>query len=128
MRWGRHGGDHRSLIALTAICALILQSYFFAWAAAAPPAHPVDAFGNPLCVTSTDDGAGAPGQPHDVADCCALGCGAVATLAVARGAAGGEPILWPLDGQAPAPRTDPPIPMREPGHDPGSPRAPPVTT
>ncbi|MDR6759151.1 hypothetical protein J2Y48_004467 [Mycoplana sp. BE70] len=70
-------------LALVAACILVLQ--FAAGANAAFSQLPLDAFGNPLCVSGSDHGAKetAPPSHHSgKPECCTLACGASATAAL----------------------------------------------
>lgn len=68
---------------LTAIWLLLQTVAGFASGASASPIA-LDAFGNPLCITSQEHGGGeAPGLPHNkVPACCTLSCGWSAATAV----------------------------------------------
>lgn len=112
-------------VALLAACALVLQSFLAAWAAGAmPSAAMLDAFGNPLCITSTDhDEADRSGGHTGAADECLACCMALSQLAPSYGA--GAVLLTRLrtDDHRLLPRRGPDV--RSPDHDPGNPRAPP---
>jgi hypothetical protein len=109
-------------IALAAAWLLLVQSIAGSFAAA--PQQALDAFGNPLCITSTDHS-----QPdndhHKVPGCCILGCNAIASYIASP-----PDDAWLENGFeattirfAPALRD---IVVGEDDHDPGSPRAPPT--
>jgi hypothetical protein len=101
---------------------LIVQS--IASSFAAPPHPALDAFGNPLCITST--GHGQPDTDHHkVPGCCILGCNALTSYIASP-----PDDAWLKNGFeattirfAPALRD---IVVGEDDHDPGSPRAPPT--
>ncbi len=114
-------------VALVAAVAFLLQALLSAWAAGSMAAVSLDAFGNPLNVTSGGAESKTPpsGGHADVPACCTLGCGTLL------------PVLSPPDASSPA------LTRRESGaaslavahslpgarlrkHDPGSPRAPPL--
>lgn len=123
MRQARH--RRGSAVALVAACVLALQTCLTAWAAAAMPL--LDAFGNPLCITSVDhDGTSPPSDHSSLPDCCTFGCSMASPLAAA-GPGDGIGLLRPLSsadvrfGRVEA------FHIQGPDHDPGSPRAPPVT-
>ncbi len=81
----RTGKPNRRVVSLAAAVSLLLQSILFAWSLAggAHGAPMLDAFGNPLCITSTHSDQ-APGAPVDGRhlSCCTLACGASALLGV----------------------------------------------
>jgi hypothetical protein len=119
--------DRRFAVALVAAAVLVLQSVFSAWASAAPQAPMLDAFGNPLCITSADGHAPGPAGGHSKpSDCCMLGCAGIAhALAASADATAGlvhQPV--PRDVAYAAPRQ---ISLEPADHNPGSPRAPPLT-
>lgn len=67
------------MVALAAVVLFALQALLgtFAFAAGTGPSM-VDAFGNPLCITHTEEQqpASAPGTDRSLApDCCTLACG-----------------------------------------------------
>lgn len=68
---------------MAAAVALLLQSLLLAWsmAGAAQGAPMLDAFGNPLCITTThsDQAPGAPVDAH--LRCCTLACGSAGLIA-----------------------------------------------
>lgn len=116
-------------VAFAAAFVLLLQAFFTAWAtgAAASGAMPVDAWGNPLCITAADDAApGGESGAVEIANCCAMGCGVSATalpgpagamLAAADVRFGTGTRFVASDRSLDHGRD----------HDPGAPRAPPVT-
>lgn len=66
--------------ALVVALVLVVQSFLSAWATGAMPATPrLDAFGNPLCVTS-DDHAGGSSDHSTLPACCTLACSSIAPL------------------------------------------------
>lgn len=123
----RSGRPWNVRIALAAAFILVLQamsSGLVTGSMASPVA--LDAFGNPICVTSTDHFGGATkddGGHHLGSECCSMGCGAFVSLA----------LTIPPTGVAPRPAADQAgpawvrqlVPPRQPDHDPASPRAPP---
>ncbi len=120
----RMGG---SRVAFVAALVLVVQTFLSAWATASMAATPtLDAFGNPICVTGSDEG-GAPARDHaSVHDCCTFGCSTVSTvLAVPDfdAASLARPLLHPRVLF----QTDGDVVIAAPDHDPGSPRAPPLT-
>lgn len=119
-RFRRNGW--KNVVALFAAALFVLQSLAAAHAAPVP----LDLFGNPLCITDTSGGHGAPshgGGGHDGMECCLLGCGASlstpppAPAAIAQG--------WPRELGADF-ATATPAALTAPGHRPGNPRAPPL--
>ncbi len=121
-------------VAFAVALVLLLQAFFTAWAVAAPAAGamPVDAWGHPLCVISSDDGAAPDGSAPDgnapdgnlnAPDCCAMGCGGAASV-VPTPEGDAEPFRAEPAGSVRTTVADhAPLPSR--GHAPGSPRAPP---
>ncbi len=110
-------------IALAAAMLMLVQSVAGSFAATAT--HPkLDAFGNPLCITSTDHDA--PQSDHGkLTGCCILGCGASASALAA------PPERNRLDaGFESVPLRFAPVFMEffiaSEDHNPGSPRGPPV--
>jgi hypothetical protein len=67
-------------IALVASVMLFLQGVVTAWSAGIMPLGPMlDAFGNPLCITSTDRSP--PSENHSsLPDCCTMGCASASPL------------------------------------------------
>jgi hypothetical protein len=111
--------------AIVVALALFAQSVLSAWSASAMVAQPMfDGFGNPLCVTVSDD-AGGTSDHSRLPVCCTFGCASAATMLPVPEADGisESPIRAPIRlGSAssaliPAPATK---------YDPGNPRAPPV--
>lgn len=123
----RTAGNRRIGVALAAAIVLFLQGLFGAYANAAFVATaPLDAFGNPLCVTMPDE-TGLPGK-HDPAampGCCTLACQPAASLLPTEPAgevlavSGAWIAIGPLLPRALA------LP-RHASHAPGNPRAPPL--
>lgn len=118
------GHDRRTIVAFAAACVLVLQTALAAWAAGAMPMPQLDAFGNPLCITSSDDGGASPGHSTP-SNCCEFGCvpAALPLLAPERSAIA-LPELAVLGTSVPVLRE---APSAAPDHDPGSPRAPPAS-
>ncbi|MBX3568715.1 MAG: hypothetical protein KF914_11705 [Rhizobiaceae bacterium] len=114
------------LVAFVAALVLLMQAFTSAWAAGAMPIPPMlDSFGNPLCITGTDLG-GTPSDHSKLPNCCTFGCGSVSPVLQAPdfdGAAIARPLVVShvlhAIGEA--------IVAHSPDHDPGSPRAPPLT-
>jgi hypothetical protein len=106
-----------SLTALVAAFVLVLQSSLTAWASTTTPADPMlDSWGNVLCITGMDQEDGNPANDSSgMPDCCTPGCG-VSSAALAA------PSSADIAQAAPAAPAD-----LLPDHDPGSPRAPPLT-
>jgi hypothetical protein len=118
----------RTFAALVAACVIVLQSFFTAWAAGAMPIQPMlDIFGNPLCITSLDKGNKGPVGDHSkLPDCCTFGCTMGSSVLAVAPTEHAEPLRPLLRSRVVAPlyRTDA---IQIPDHDPGSPRAPPLT-
>lgn len=113
--------------ALVAACILVLQGLAGAFATgAAAGSSTLDAFGNPLCVAGMDAGAMQGDRDHPaLPGCCTGACGMFA-LPDAGGPAP-QSLSNPLPLVAGAGTTRDVAAFRPaPGHDPGSPRAPPV--
>lgn len=113
--------------ALVAACVILLQASAASFAAGMNTGPMLDAFGNPLClsdsVQSRDD---AGGDHAKLPSCCTLGC------------VGNAQLLSPPDHFTTAeriplhvldlrPRPDRALVIGAPEHDPGNPRAPPLT-
>lgn len=116
------------VVALAAAYILILQSVVGALALGAGPKAPLlDAFGNPLCITSADHGEQGPARHHDAPqpDCCTAACStfAPAFLPARLSAHISNPL--PM-GAEPLRAIVLAAPRPAPEHDPGSPRAPPA--
>lgn len=113
-------------IAFMAAVAFAVQFFLAAWAAGAMPAAPgLDAFGNPLCITSGDHGAGSSGGHQALPVCCVLGCNAAlsfSALTPQDGAAGFVPPLV-LSHLLVVPRKT--VSVAAPEYRSGNPRAPP---
>lgn len=118
----------RSAVAFIAALVLVLQSLLSAWAAGAMSATPMlDAFGNPLCITSVDQDGSTPASDHSkLPDCCTFCCHLALPLLAA------EPVdcvglLSPLSSTEVPFRLHKTTHIQSPDHNPGSPRAPPLT-
>lgn len=117
----------RTFAALVAACVIVFQSFFTAWAASAMPIQPMlDIFGNPLCITSFDGSKSPIGDHSKLPDCCNVGCTMGSSVLAVPPAAHVEPLRPLLQSRVVAPlyRT---AAVQIPDHDPGSPRAPPLT-
>jgi hypothetical protein len=123
----RKGWTARRLgVALAAAWLLLVQALSGSFALAAGRQHvPLDAFGNPLCITSANHDLPAPGSEHGPPPaCCLLGCATGAPLAAL------PPLHAWLAVAFPTGPGTPPLLAREIAvpadpHDPASPRAPP---
>lgn len=125
MRNAKH--KRGSAAVLVAACILVLQAFLSAWAFAAAPDRPVlDAYGNPLCITSgVHENTTPPGDHSKLGGCCTFSCSASASLLTAL--PGGTPGLHsPLPAAPALRRYGDRIERHKPDHDPGSPRAPPI--
>ncbi|MEP9375045.1 hypothetical protein [Mesorhizobium sp. KR1-2] len=105
---------------------LVLQTVVGALALGTGPAE-LDAFGNPLCIASTDhSGAGPKGSDHSkLTDCCAFGCSMFASAFAAPSEGTVEFRLPVVSVPLPGEYKTSFAPVRD--HDPGNPRAPPLT-
>lgn len=114
-------------IALVAAYLLFLQaaiSGFISGASAAPLS--LDAFGNPLCITSTDVGSPAEGGgDHQSPECCLSACAMFAPV-LASGEVPKAPTVLHADTATIVPLPAPTLAQRSRG-EPGNPRAPPRT-
>ncbi len=124
MRRDRWNG--RTGLALAAAVILFLQGLFGAYANAAfIAAEPVDAFGNPLCLSMpVEDGASGKHDPATMPGCCTLACQISASLLPPEPSGKLSPALgaWiSIDAHLPRPLEL----ARHAGHAPGNPRAPP---
>lgn len=115
--------------ALVAAYMLVLQAMLGAFAMGAATASPMlDAFGNPLCITSTDAAVQSDGgRDHGtLPDCCGSACGMLAPLTVEDRTP--HSLFNPI---APVQHVefarDAAVYPPAPDHDPGNPRAPPFT-
>lgn len=116
-----------SLTALVAAFVLVLQSSLTVWASAVAPSDPMlDSWGNVLCITGMDQEGNKPANRHSgLLDCCTLGCGtSSATLAAPSNVS--IVLLPPARSDALRTARKAAI-VQIPDHDPGSPRAPPLT-
>ncbi len=121
----------RTFVALAAAFVIVLQSFATAWASGSMPSGAMlDAFGNPLCVTSADQpsvalgDSGPSGDHSKMPNCCTLGCSMVSPLLVTPADDAGA---WRLDTAEADLVTFAVIVVTFPDHDPGNPRAPPLT-
>jgi len=118
----------RISVALVAAYMLILQGLFGAFALGAAAALPMlDAFGNPLCITSSDPTASdTDDTSHSaVPDCCTVACSMFTSVATdERPAASVFNPLAATDASL-APRIDLVAQLLSPKQNPGSPRSPP---
>lgn len=125
-------GTSRTFVALAAALVLVLQSFATAWATGAMPAGAIlDAFGNPLCLTSADEqtidrnGPGPAGDHSRMPNCCTMGC-SIASPLLATPA--DDVTIWTpiwMDSIEANLVTFKTVFVAFPDHDPGSPRAPP---
>jgi hypothetical protein len=113
-------------VAFVAALVLLLQALFVSWAHAAPHSMALDDFGNPLCVTSADQGTPPADTPTRLPNCCTLGCSMASAVLL-------PPSLDALPARRDAatdirvPRPRDLLPPARPAYGPGSPRAPPLT-
>lgn len=112
-------------IALVAAAVLVLQSVFSAWALGATQPM-LDAFGNPLCITSADGHSPGPSDHSKLPNCCALGCMGVSHALPVSGDAD-VVLVHPIDGSRTVYSGQRQIFVAPADHNPGSPRAPPQT-
>lgn len=115
-------------IAFVAGVLFALQTLTVTWAAGTMPAGPqLDAFGNPLCITSADHDRTAPaGDRSRLPECCMFGC--TAAWNAMAGPAGGDIVFWrPLLGPDVIFRIHGDVCIEASDHEPGNPRAPPLT-
>lgn len=117
-----------SAVALVAALVLVLQSFLGAWATGALAATPMlDAFGNPLCITSAGhDGTTPAGDHSTMLDCCVFGC-SMASPWLAAAPESGVGLLQLLSSDDLRFGGAESFLIRGPDHDPGNPRAPPPT-
>lgn len=115
-----------SAVAFLAALILCVQTFLSAWAGAAMADQPtLDAFGNPLCITSADHGNGSTDHSTMPA-CCTLGCSAAVSVLPVP-AFDDAAIARPLLASIIAVGIGEGVVLASPDHDPGSPRAPPLT-
>lgn len=117
-----------SLTALVAAFVLVLQSSLTVWAAAVAPADPMlDSWGNVLCITGMDQEGDNPATGHSgMLDCCTLGCGA-SSAALAAPSGVSIVLLPPPVRLGTLQVAHKAVIVQIPDHDPGNPRAPPLT-
>lgn len=126
------GGKGSLRVALAAALLLVVQSLISAVAIGASAAAPLDLYGNPLCIAGVaggGEGGSGVGGGHGHAklpDCCTLGCPMVS------GASGGPlPVApWlaaPLAAPLGTAGSDYATGLSTRRHEPGNPRAPPLT-
>jgi len=122
----------RTVAALAAAFVLVLQSFATAWASGSMPSSVMlDAFGNPLCITSADqpsvdlDESGPSGDHSKMPNCCTLGCSMASPLLLtpADDASAWLPVR--LDTAVSDFSAFSAIVVSIPDYDPGNPRAPP---
>ncbi|WP_442582920.1 hypothetical protein ACSBOB_13600 [Mesorhizobium sp. ASY16-5R] len=112
-------------LALVAAALFLVQSLSGGFAVAAGNI-PLDAFGNPLCITSSDHGTPADRSDHGkMPGCCMLGCTAAAMVVGAppTGTSLAVAFQTGIAARRPMGRT---IVVQADDHPPGSPRAPPA--
>lgn len=117
----------RVWLALVAACVILLQASAASFAAAMDHGPMLDAFGNPLCLSDSVQNDKVPGGDHaKLPSCCTFGCAVAAPLLSPpdQTAAIGLVSLHGLDMRA---RPEQPPVIAAPGHEPGNPRAPPLT-
>ena len=129
-RWELHLFQHKRgpLTALVAAFVLVLQSSLTLWATAVAPTDPmVDSWGNVLCITGMDENGDDPASDHSgMFDCCTLGCGVSAMALAAPSDASIALLPLPVRSE-PQRAARQSAAIQSPDHDPGSPRAPPLT-
>lgn len=110
-----------------AALVFVVQTSLSLWAGAVAAATPMlDAFGNPLCITSMDgDGTTPAGDRGAPVNCCTLGCSA-AGLALAEPDMEAVPAFLPEKSSAQPRIAVVASVVRSLDHDPASPRAPPL--
>jgi len=108
---------------------LVLHAFLGAWATGAMAAMPThDAFGNPLCITSVEGHGTAPANDQSrLPDCCTFGCNTASSLHDTARGSDVIGLLRPLSSDDIRFELVQSFPVQRPDHDPGSPRAPPVT-
>ncbi|MCO5063144.1 MAG: hypothetical protein M9924_01880 [Rhizobiaceae bacterium] len=90
LNWIARADGRRAAISIVAALMFMLHALGGAWASATP--MPVDAFGNPLCISDqAGQGNTAPDRHSGFPDCCTLACHASANL-----------LLPPRDASVPA--------------------------
>lgn len=117
-------------VALAAAAMLVLQGFLGAFAVGTANASPMlDAFGNPLCITSVESHQTDTGHVDHTAmpDCCTVACGMFAPAASAGGS--GHSLENALSTTAARLQTRDAVSgyTDEPQRGPGSPRSPPLT-
>ncbi|HTV68586.1 MAG TPA: hypothetical protein VMF90_08620 [Rhizobiaceae bacterium] len=114
-------------VAFAAALVLLLQAFITSWSLAAPLHDPqLDAFGNPLCITSGDRGVHSPADtPGNTLDCCALSCSLSSTV-LAAPTFDSAPVQHDAAGRLIAFPTREPAPPVRAEHASGSPRSPPL--
>lgn len=117
----------RSWTAFVAGFVFVLQTFAVAWTTGAMAAAPqLDAFGNPLCITSGDHDQGVPAGDHSkLVECCTFGCSAPWTTVA--DAPDGVTLWRPLVAADQVFHASPVARAEAAEHRPHSPRAPPLT-
>lgn len=121
--------EHKRNIFVALVAALILlaQTALSGWGSGAMAATPMlDAFGNPLCITSTDPTGGSTSDHSKMPNCCTFGCSTVSPL-LAIPDSDGTGLARPLIVSDVLFSIGKGVVLPSPDHDPGSPRAPPLT-
>lgn len=115
-------------VVLVAAYVLLFQSITGAFALGVG-STPLDAFGNPLCITSTEHSTSAgKGLDHDkMRSCCELACSMVAPALVAASDAPWISADLPHATGAIRHHSSARVPASALDHAPGNPRAPPLT-
>lgn len=111
-------------LALVAAWLFLIQSLAGGFALAAGEV-PLDAFGNPLCITSGDHKGVPSGDHGKMPGCCMLGCAASATMAGTPPDEASLVIAFQIEA-AGQPLPAPIAMVQADDHDSGSPRAPPT--
>jgi hypothetical protein len=112
--------------AFAAALVLLLQILLVSWAHAAPHSMALDGFGNPLCVTSADEGTSPSDAPVRLPNCCTLGCG-TSSAVLPPPVLDGPPVRQDAARNVRVARVRDTLPSARPQHGPGNPRAPPLT-
>lgn len=116
-----------TFVALVAALVILLQGLTTAWADGRMAGAPLlDIFGNPICLTDSVDQSPTGDDHAKVPNCCTFGC-PVAASALTAPPAQADVAAPHADSHAEAPQRLRTVVLVPPDHDPGNPRAPPLT-
>ena len=105
---------------------LLTNAFALSVSAAGSSRMQVDAFGNPLCMGGEED-SGSPADHSKLPTCCTIGCTMGSSVTTSPDADATVALVWHTDEDDVVTSVETVLPPKAAEHDPGSPRAPPLT-